>query len=98
MRLGRGIWSTATIIGTALGGGTLDQTFQVAKAYWESVITDNFTLTIDYGWGNTGSNSTLAFGQSQTYAGTPPRITQAGIVVRSQSNPQWFADPTPADN
>jgi hypothetical protein len=84
----------------AVGGGTLDQAFQAAAFYWESAILDNFTVTIDYGWGDTGGANTLAFEQTQTYSGpgNSGRITNAGIVVKSQAGAAWYADPTPDTN
>lgn len=95
--VGAGVASSAAPAGT-VGGGTLTQAFQTAAYYWESAILDNFTVTIDYGWGNTGAGGTLAFEGTQTYAGTPNRITVAGIVVQSQAGAAWFADPTPDNN
>jgi hypothetical protein len=92
-----GVNATAAPAG-AVGGGTLDQAFQTAAWYWQSAILDNFTVTINYGWGDTGAANTLGFEQTQTYAGAPNRITQAGIVIKSQTGAAWFADPTPDSN
>jgi hypothetical protein len=83
---------------SVVGGGNLRRIFNTAASYWQGLIRDPFNLTINYGWGNTGSNATLAFEQTEIYAGAPQRITVADIVVRSQNNPNWFADPTPLDN
>jgi hypothetical protein len=94
---GPGVIATAAPSGV-IGGGALNSIFETAKAYWESAISDNFSVTVNYGWGNTGGINTLALEQTQTYSGAPQRITAAGIVVRSQGGANWFADPTPADN
>ena len=40
----------------------------------------------------------MGFEQTQTYGGAPNRITQAGIVIKSQAGAAWFADPTPDSN
>jgi hypothetical protein len=84
--------------GGAVGGGTLDQAFQTAALYWQSAILDSFTVTINYGWGDTGGANTLGFEQTETYSGTPNRITKAGIVIKSQGTANWYADATPDSN
>jgi hypothetical protein len=85
--------------GTMAGGGNLDAIFQAAAQYWEALIPDNYTVTLDYGWGNTGNDSILAKTSTKSFSVVSPyRPAEAGVVIRNQNNPNWFADVTPTDN
>lgn len=85
--------------GSSFGGGNIVDIFDAAAAAWESVIRDDFTLRIDYGWGPDPGGYHFLTQQG----GDPNRETAGTILV----NPQIFndgtyaplyMDPNPSDN
>ena len=81
----------------SVGGGTLTGVFDAAADSWQALIGDNFTLTIDYGWGTIGG-STLAFESTTQYNAGSTRIIRASIVFDNDGSSVWFTDATPTDN
>jgi len=72
--------------GSSFGGGNIVDIFQAAAAAWQSVIRDDVTLRIDYGWGpDPGGYHFLG-----EQGGDPNRETAGTILV----NPQIFNDGT----
>jgi hypothetical protein len=72
--------------GPSFGGGNIVDIFEAAASAWESVIRDDFTLRIDYGWGpDPGGYHYLG-----EQGGDPNRETAGTILV----NPQIFNDGT----
>jgi len=78
----------------ASGGGSLQALIATAANYWESIYTDSFTLSIQYGWfslasGTTGTHSLVSEG------GSPHRETSGSLAFDNDQSTVWFADPTP---
>ena len=97
-----------------IGGGNLQEIFQVAAASWEKVFKrggGNWTLTIYYGWTNsfpivsasTTENSLFAQEKFLAEGGKPVRMT-ASLILFNNTPPldstfqSLFMDPTPQDN
>ncbi|MDX5151814.1 MAG: hypothetical protein R3188_04990, partial [Acidiferrobacterales bacterium] len=57
---------------TVAGGGNLQDIFNAAAGVWESLIADNHTLNLTFGWGAWGG-TTLAAHTFGTGSGTPYR-------------------------
>src|SRR5215469_5996586 len=96
-----------------VGGGNLQEIFQVAAQRWEDVFKKgggNWTVTIYYGWTNhfssvasTVENSLFAQEQFIAEGGNPVRMTQSLVLFNNNppldSNFQsLYMDPTPQDN
>src|SRR5438874_628080 len=77
---GTGVTATNQPVGT-FGGGSLAAVMATGAAFWQADILDAFNLTVNYGWGNAGGGSTLAFEQTTVQGGTPFRNLTASIVV-----------------
>ena len=80
------------------GGGTLDAVFRAAADAWERTIADDFTVTVNYGWGATAGISATAFHQGISYGGTPSRESVGSIVFNADAARPFVLDPTPLDN
>jgi hypothetical protein len=94
-----------------VGGGNLQQIFQVAAENWERIFKQgggNWDVTIEYGWGDHLNGGDL-YGQERMLAqggGNVVRITRSRIFFNANPPlPQqpgsirgFFADPTPRDN
>lgn len=82
------------------GTGDLQTIVRAAADAWESLISDNHTLTLHYGWYPTNPISRTAFHQGTAAAGFPQRET-AGSLAFNGDNEDWhpvFLDPTPQSN
>ncbi|SFI73225.1 hypothetical protein [Albimonas pacifica] len=78
----------------ATGGGTLGAVMAAAAAFWEDVILDPGTLSLEFGW-QALSGSTLAVATqlgSRDYSGAGK-----GGLIRVDNDRGWFLDPTPTD-
>lgn len=77
------------------GGGTLQAIFREAADCWESVILDDHTLNLSFGWqGLTGD--TLGVHVLTGQGGTPNRETSGVIRFDSDGTSNFFLDPTPS--
>ena len=72
------------------GGGTLDQVMAAAATYWESMIADNYTVRITYGWENRLGTSVLA-----ATAGSSTANNHLSDIAFAADAFAWFVDPTP---
>jgi PEP-CTERM motif len=86
-------------LGPTFGGGNIDTIFRAAASAWEQAIRDDFTVTLNYGWGSSpgGTHQLLIQG------GSPNRELVGEIRVNAQvfndgSFAQLFLDPTPFTN
>jgi PEP-CTERM motif len=86
-------------LGPTFGGGNIDTIFRAAASAWEQAIRDDFTVTLNYGWGSSpgGTHQLLVQG------GSPNRELVGEIRVNAQvfndgSFVQLFLDPTPFTN
>lgn len=70
--------------GPSIGGGNIVDIFEAAAAVWEMAIRDDFSVSIDYGWGPNPGGYHFLLAQG----GTPNRETHGLILV----NPQVFSD------
>jgi len=80
-----------------VGGGNLSAIVRAAADAWESLIHDDFTTTIYFGWYPTGSTSSMAYHRVVT-PGIGPGLLDGSIVFNSlyTSSIPLFMDPTPA--
>jgi hypothetical protein len=97
-----------------IGGGNLQEIFQVAAASWERVFKrggGNWTVTIYYGWTNLSGASSTSTTEASLFAqetfiaqgGKPVRMTQSLILFNNappldSTFQSLFMDPTPRDN
>jgi hypothetical protein len=81
-----------------VGGGNLSDVVRAAANKWESLISDDFTTTIYFGWDATGSTSSLAYHRVVTFDALSPRLIDSSIVFNNlyTSSILIFVDPTPA--
>lgn len=79
------------------GGGDLVTIFNRACDWWEIVLKDTHTVTLNYGWGPRGG-SILASHSLVSQGGTPHRETAGNITFDNDGSSVWFMDPTPDDN
>jgi hypothetical protein len=84
-----------------VGGGNLQDIFEVAVEAWEAVFQNNgdghWDVTIEFGWGLSSASWANAVLKSQ--GGKPVRITKGAIVFHNEPpKPGFFADPTPRDS
>lgn len=77
----------------AAGGGTLQGVFNSAASYWESLINDDHTLVLDYGWIARDSYA----GHRQVLADASPyhREIYGLLAFDNDESTVWFADSTP---
>ena len=85
--------------GPSFGGGNIVNIFGAAASAWESVILDDFVLSIDYGWGPEPGGYHYLLDQG----GELNRETRGLILVNPQvfsdgSFAPLFMDPTPSAN
>ena len=80
------------------GGGTLPSLVRAAAGYWERVIRDDFTVTVNFGWFPTAPISPVAFHQGYTIGQTPVRQTEGSIAFSNDGLLRMFLDATPLDN
>jgi hypothetical protein len=82
-----------------VGGGNLPAIVRAAADAWESLILDDFTTTVYFGWFPTGSTSSLAYHRVGTL-GIGPGLLDGSIVFNSlySTSVPLFMDPTPALN
>lgn len=85
-------WSGSTASTNSQGGGTLLNIFNAAADTWERAILDDHTVTLNFGWGDTGS----ALGLHGAMRRNPfsGRITESAIMF-DNSQYSWFLDATP---
>jgi hypothetical protein len=81
---------------STVGGGSLSAIVRAAADAWESLIPDDFTTTIYFGWYPTGSTSSLAYNRVVT-PGIGPGLIDSSIVFNSMYTTSFplFMDPTP---
>ncbi|HEX4772978.1 MAG TPA: hypothetical protein VH351_19240 [Bryobacteraceae bacterium] len=84
-----------------VGGGNLQEIFQVAAERWEEVFKSggggNWDVTIEFQWGAARHEYATAFLLSE--GGNPVRITRGRVVFQANPpEPGFYADPTPRDN
>ncbi len=72
------------------GGGTLDQVMAAAAAYWESMIADNYTVRITYGW-EAGLGSSV-LGKT---VGSSTVNNHLSDIAFAADGIAWFIDHTP---
>jgi hypothetical protein len=79
-----------------VGGGNLMSLVRAAADKWESLISDDFTTTVYFGWSPSGMTSSLAYHRVVT-PGIGPRLLNSSIVFNNQytSSVPLFIDPTP---
>lgn len=80
-----------------VGGGNLSALVRAAADKWESLISDDFTTTVYFGWASSGTTSSLAYHRVVT-PGIGPLLLDSSIVFNNQytSSVPIFVDPTPA--
>jgi hypothetical protein len=85
-----------------VGGGNLQEIFQVAAEAWEDVFKSgngHWDVTIEFGWGPIGSQSARV-DEVITQGGNPVRITHARVTFNNLpiNRPNFYSDPTPRDS
>jgi hypothetical protein len=80
------------------GAGTLPSVFRAAAHYWERVIRDDFTVTVNFGWFPTAPISPVAFHQGNMIGETPVRQIEGSIAFSNDGLLRMFLDATPLDN
>lgn len=83
--------------GSLVGGGSLTSVFEAAADYWETLIGDDFTVHITYGWQALGGG-TLGLHNLLTQGGAPNRELTGQIRFDNTGGSPWFADANPLDN
>lgn len=80
-----------------VGSGNLSAIVRAAADAWESLILDDFTTTIYFGWYPSGASSLMAYHRVVT-PDNGPRLLDGSIVFNSMytSTIPLFMDPTPA--
>jgi hypothetical protein len=80
-----------------VGGGNLSAVVRAAADKWESLIGDNFTTTIYFGWYPEGTTSSLAY-HRVVAPDIGPRLLDSSIAFNNlyTSSVPIFVDPTPA--
>ena len=81
----------------AIGGGDLTKIFDTAADAWESVILDDHTVTIHFGW-SPRDNSILATHNNLVQGGSPNREIEAAVRLDNDGSSLWYLDPTPQDS
>lgn len=81
----------------AVGGGNLPAIMRAAADVWESLITDDHTLTLNFGWAPTNKVSSIAFHQGLAATGDPRRQVLGSLAFNSNysSSVPLYLDPTP---
>ncbi len=80
--------------GNGAGGGTLSNVFDAAADWWESVILDSHTITVNIGWGTLTGNTAA---QTAVSSGAIP-FTSATMTFDNDGSTAFFLDATPRDN
>ena len=80
------------------GAGSLDAIFHAAADAWERAIADDFTVSVNYGWGSTSGISATAYHQGVSFGGTPAREIAGSVVFNNVPARPFFVDPTPYEN
>ncbi len=81
------------------GGGNLQDIMEAAAYVWEQLITDDFTLTLAYGWYPTEPTSFSGFHHKIRVGDDPPREIAASIAFNSNNSTyRLFLDSSPEDN
>ncbi|NEO87104.1 MAG: hypothetical protein F6J87_23020 [Spirulina sp. SIO3F2] len=85
-------WQGGTAGTTNVGGGNLLNIFNAAADAWERAILDDHTVTLNFGWGDTGS----ALGLHGAMRSNPAteRIVESAIIFDNRVY-SWFLDATP---
>jgi hypothetical protein len=79
----------------ALGGGNLDDIVKAAAHLWESAYSDSLTVTLYYGWaqtGDAGTHTLIAQGD------VPNRELCGRILFDNSGSTPFYLDPTPYSN
>jgi hypothetical protein len=84
----------ATGPGTTAGGGNLTDIFNAAADWWEMLILDNRTYSIDFGWADLTGNT---LGLSTQFS-VPQPFSTGGAIRFDSTGTSWFADATPHDD
>ncbi len=79
----------------AAGQGNLHDIVRAAARMWESVYAEPITLTLYYGWADTGNAGTHAL---LTQGGNPNRETSGTILFDNTGAASFYLDPTPYQN
>jgi hypothetical protein len=77
------------------GQGNLHDIVRAAARMWESVYAEPITLTLYYGWADTGNAGTHAL---STQGGAPNRETSGTILFDNTGAASFYLDPTPYQN
>jgi hypothetical protein len=75
-----------------IGKGNLNDIVNAAARIWESVYSDSMTLTLYYGWADTGNAGTHSL---STQGGVPNRETSGTILFDNSGAASFFMDETP---
>lgn len=81
-----------------VGGGNLSAVVRAAADKWESLISDDSTTTVYFGWDATGTNYSLAYHRVVTPDALSSRLIDSSIVFNNlyTTSLPVFVDPTPA--
>ena len=81
---------------SAVGGGDLATIVRAAADVWESLIADEHTLTLSFGWYDTTGVSNSAFHAPGQSGGTPQRQITGSLAFNNADDAYaMFLDPTP---
>lgn len=80
------------------GAGSLQAVFRSAADYWERVIRDDFSVTVNFGWYPTAPITPIAFHQGIAEAGTPERQVEGSIAFSNDGLLPFYLDPSPAEH
>jgi hypothetical protein len=75
-----------------VGKGNLNDIVNAAARIWESVYSDSTTLTLYYGWADTGNAGTHSL---STQGGTPNREVSGTILLDNSGAASFYLDETP---
>jgi hypothetical protein len=78
------------------GGGNLNDIMNTAAHMWESVYSDQFTLTLYYGWGHSCTPAAIHTLISQ--GNEPNRELLGTIIFNNSGSTPFYLDPTPGSN
>jgi hypothetical protein len=82
------------------GGGALPDIFRAAADVWESVILDEHTLALDFGWYSLASPLLGGFKSGQYIQEGPLRVKSGSIAFTNNTSldRSWYLDSTPLVN
>ena len=80
------------------GAGSLQTVFRAAADYWERVIRDDFSVTVNFGWYPTAPITPIAFHQGIAEAGAPERQVEGSIAFSNDGFLPFYLDPSPAEH